>query len=651
MKIALKVIILLFLTGYQSLTFAQDEIIMTINDESVTLEDFENIFQKNNRDTVITQESLDEYIDLFVNFKLKVAEAKSLGMDTVSDFIRELAGYRAQLARPYLTDSDLLDDLVKQAYDRKTTEVRASHILVKCDETATPTDTLRAYNKCMMLRDRVMAGESFESVAMSKGGSEDPSVKTNKGDLGFFTVFQMVYPFENAAYNTQVGEVSMPTRTRYGYHLIKVTDMRDALGEMHAAHIMIRSTEKDSLDDKAKAEQTIRDIHKQLEQGADFANLAGKYSQDGTTAKRGGELPWFGTGKMVEEFEVAAFALKENGQFSQPFMTEFGWHVVKRLDYKPVASFDDSKKEIRNRVSRDARAEVTRDSFIEKLKVEYGFKVNEKCYKKIFTDQLSDSIHVGKHYVSKQKLLQKELVKMDGQSYKAQLFLDYIEGYKGKGRNKTNEELLQELRETYLEKLLLDYEDSKLEEKHDAFRLLMNEYRDGILLFELTDQKVWSKAVKDSVGLEEYYQNNKENFMWEERLEATIYSCKDEATANKVREMLASGSDQKAVEEAINAETQLNVRVDSDTYMREDREYFAEMKWAEGISKNIPHNGQIDVVVTTKVLAPAPKKLDEARGLVTAEYQNHLEKLWIEELRAKYSYNVNQDVLYSLITK
>ena len=647
---------LLFLTIF-SLTqiglLAQNskDIILSIDNEDVTLEDFENIFRKNNRDTVVTKESLDEYIELFINFKLKVAEAKSLGMDTISDFIKELDGYRAQLARPYLTDSDLLDDLVVEAYNRKTEEVRASHILIKCDANASPLDTLRAYNRTVLLRDRILAGEDFAAVAKSKDGSEDPSAKQNGGDLGFFTVFQMVYPFESAAYNTQIGEISMPVRTRYGFHIITVTDKRSALGELHASHIMIRSSKKDSTDDKLKAEQTIRDIYDQLSKGADFAELAAKFSQDASTAKRGGELPWFGTGKMVEEFENIAFSLAEDGAISEPFTTDYGWHVVKRLEYRPVASLGDSKKELKSRVSRDSRSELTRDSFIEKLKIEYGLTVNEKCYNKIFVDQLSDSIQVGQHFVKKPKLLSKVLLSMDGQTYPAKHFLTHIEKYRGKGkeRDKSNEEILQQLRESYLEKTLLKYEDSRLEDKHNAFRLLMNEYRDGILLFELTDEKVWSKAVKDTVGLEIYYTENADKFMWEERIDAILYSCIDESVATEARSMLDNGKSQKEIEEKINAESQLNVRVESDVYLREDKEFFTAMVWKLGITDDVSHNGQIIIAQISKVLAPEPKQLAEARGLVTAEYQNYLEAVWIEELRAKYAFEVKNDVLYSLI--
>jgi len=334
---------------------AQDKnaTVLTVDGEATSLEEFENIFRKNNRDSAISQQSLDEYMELFINFKLKVKEAREAGLDTVKKFITELDGYRNQLARPYLTDTDKLNDLMREAYQNQTQEVRAMHILIKTDANATPADTLRAYNKTMAIRERLMKGEDFASLA--KAVSEDPSAKDNGGDLGYFTAFQMVYPFEKAAYDTKVGEVSMPVRTRYGYHLIKVVDKRSARGEIHVAHIVVKP--KSETDGEANAQTKINEIYqKSLSGESTFEDLASKFSDDPTSAKKGGELAWFGTGKMVIEFEDAAYSLKNNGDVSQPFKTSFGWHIVKRLDYKPLPSFESMEKELKNKVSKDKRA-------------------------------------------------------------------------------------------------------------------------------------------------------------------------------------------------------------------------------------------------------------------------------------------------------
>jgi peptidyl-prolyl cis-trans isomerase SurA len=498
----------LFLILITERSIAQDKSapVLTVDGEVTTLEEFENIFRKNNRDSSITKQSLDEYMELFVNFKLKVKEARELGLDTVTKFKNELEGYRTQLARPYLTDTDKLNDLVQEAYRNLSQEVHAKHILVKCEPTATPADTLKAYSRILAIRERVLAGEDFSAVAKSNGGSDDPSVKDNGGDLGYFTAFQMVYPFEQAAYSTPVGQISMPVRTRYGYHILSILDKRQARGEIHVAHIMVKP--KAEANGEMNAETKIQEIHQKLRTGeSTFEDLASKYSDDASSAKKGGELAWFGTGKMVLEFEDAAFNLKKDGDISEPFKTDFGWHIVKRLEYRPLAPFADQEKEIKNKVSKDSRAEQTRKSFVEKLKKEYNYTINQKELSKILAKADTNAFE-GKIYVKK-KSLKKPFYTMNGEKVTVG---DFNEFMRTKGRTRptvTPKEHVQNMAMKFGEEKLLALEDSRLEQKHTAFRLLMKEYREGILLFELTDQKVWSKAVKDSVGLANFYEMNK----------------------------------------------------------------------------------------------------------------------------------------------
>ena len=314
-------------------------------------------------------------MELFIRFKLKVQAAEALGMDTVATFQRELAGYRSQLARPYMTNNDLLQDLVLQAWERKQEEVHARHILVSCGSEASASDTLKAWKRANALRTRITNGEDFDAVARSKGGSDDPSVKDNGGDLGWFTAFQMLYPFEEAAFTTEIGGISNLVRTRYGYHVIEVTGRREARGEIRAAHIMIRLKKGSDADASTKSEAKIGQIYDLLQKGIPWDELALKMSEDASSASKGGELPWFGTGKMIEAFEDAAFGLTEDGQISEPVETSYGWHIIKRLEYRAPASFEASKREIEKKVSRDSRSELTRASFIENLKAEYAVKI------------------------------------------------------------------------------------------------------------------------------------------------------------------------------------------------------------------------------------------------------------------------------------
>lgn len=630
--------------------FAQTDkdVILTVEDEKVIREDFESIFKKNNRDSVITKESLDEYIELFINFKLKVREAVEMGLDTSQSFKRELKGYRKQLSRPYLIDQELLDALMMEAYERKKKEIRASHILINCDPNASPADTMVAYERIVNLRNRIVAGENFSDVATSKGGSQDPSVRDNKGDLGYFSAFQMVYPFEEAAFNTAVGEISDPVRTRYGYHILQVTDERPARGEIRTAHIMIRyGADKSTL--KVDALSKANEIHELLMNGADFSEMAAKYSEDNSTAKRGGELPWFGTGKMVEAFENTAFALEKDGDISQPFETSYGFHIVKRLEYRPIPTYKELKSEIKNKVSKDARAEMTKKSFLNKLEKEYDLQVDGKCMKPLYKAAKADSAFFGKGLGPiKSKVVGKTLVSFADQTRTVADFVKHLENTQVKNKQLSSEEIVDMQLERYIEDELMTYEDEHLEEKHRDFRLLMDEYHDGILLFELTDQKVWSKAVKDTLGLEAYYEANKQKFMWEDRVNAVIFAAKDKSVANKVKKLIAKGKSVDQIKREVNKDTKLNLSIESGIFEKGEEEILDQVEWKVGVSKMIEKDGQQVLVLINELLPAAPKALDEARGLVTAEYQNHLEEQWIESLRSKYKYEVNEAVLHSI---
>jgi peptidyl-prolyl cis-trans isomerase SurA len=624
---------------------AQDKnaAVLVVDGEPTSLEEFENIFRKNNRDSAITAQSLDEYMELFINFKLKVKEAREAGLDTVKKFKTELDGYRAQLARPYLTDADKLNDLVKEAYDNYKQEVHAAHILVKVDPNASPADTAKAYAKIMAIRERITKGEEF--TALAKATSEDPSAKENAGDLGYFTAFQMVYPFEKAAYQTKVGEVSMPIRTRYGYHLIYVYDKRPARGEMHVAHIVVKPKSEEN--SEANADAKIQEIYQKLLSGeSTFEELASKYSDDPTSAKKGGELPWFGTGKMVLEFEDAAFGLTSNGDFSKPFKTAFGWHIIKRLDYKQLASFESMEKEIKNKVSKDSRAEQTKKSFIEKLKKEYAYTIDEVEMTKI-VEKADSNAYEGKIYVGK-KSMEKPLIKMNSLTITVS---DFNEHMRAKGRSKptmTPADYVRASANKLGEDKLLQLEDAKLEEKYTPFRLLMKEYREGILLFEMTDQMVWSRAVKDTAGLAAFYETNKQKFMWPERAQVVMYTCSSADIAKKVRKMLKDNKDKSAIAGELNKESQLNLQVQEGLYAKEDNALLAKAPWQVGLSSDIADNDQIVIIQFKEIIAPSVKKLDEARGMITSEFQTFLEQEWISSMRKEHQFTVNKDVLHSI---
>lgn len=632
-------------------SFAQvDPVIMTVNGKSISKGEFEAIFKKNNKEEKITQASLDEYMNLFVNFKLKVTDAEVLGLDTVQKFKDELNGYRKQLSRPYLVDNELTEELVKEAYERLKWEVRASHILVKCDWEAEPKDSLRAYKRAMDLRNRIIKGAEFEKVAMMKDGSEDPSVQKNKGDIGWFTAFQMVYRFECAAYTMNLNEVSMPIRTRYGYHIIKLTGKRQARGTIRVAHILVSAKSEEPAETIDKARKKAEELLGRLRKGEDFAVLASQFSDDNTTSKKGGELPEFGTGKMVEEFEAAAFGLQKDGDISEIVQTAYGFHILKRLELKGLQPYDAVKAKLKQQVQRDTRSHLPKKSFIDKLKKKYNFKEFPSTLTPYYT-VIDTNVFYGSWDHKKASGLNATMFSFAGENFTQTGFTEYI--FKSQRRVQTEviSAFVNAAYQRWVNDVITNYEDARLEENYPEFKLLMKEYRDGILLFELTDQKVWSKAVKDTAGLKLYYEQNIQKYMWPKRYDVDVFYCANPAIAKQLRKDLkANKLDQKALLEKYNKESQLNLKVVSGKLTPDDNDIIKKYTpTAAGINKkDFVENDQYVILRTNKILEPMPKTIAEAKGIITSDYQNALEKEWLDDLKKKYPVTINKEVLYSI---
>lgn len=641
-------IVFLFL-GIQSYAQNQDDpVLLTIDNDPVTKSEFEAIFRKNNRDSIITRADLDEYVELFINFKLKVKAAEEMGMDTIPQFTRELKGYRDQLAKPYLADKSMTDSLIKQAYDRLQHEIRASHILITLPADPGPEDTLKAYKRINELKKELLKDPSkFEKVARTS--SEDPSAAKNNGDLGYFTALQMVYPFENIVYETPVGEIGGPIRTQYGYHIVKITDKRDARGQVRVAHIMIRSEEADPEDVKVRMKQRADDLYERLIAGEDYSTLAKKFSDDRSSSARGGELPAFGPGKMVSEFEEAAFALDSVSEISKPVKSPYGWHIIKLLEIIPLRSYDDMSKELEAKITKDGRSNVSRESFINQRKKEYNFQEDKRQLKLFYTD-IDTSYFTGR-WVPSPKLAQsnKVLFTLAGNDFTQADFTEFLQ-QRMRPRRQTEEvkTMVDDSYERWVEIEVMNYEDSQLENKYPDFKVLINEYRDGILLFDLTDQKVWSKAVKDSAGLAEFYLSNKNDFMWKERASYDVYTVENEKEGKAVIKMLKKGKNQDEIREKLKSSSALEIKIESGLKEREDVPVLQKVKWEKGISDVVNDNGQMKVVYIKEIRSAEPKEFDEARGIITAAYQNSLEEAWVEELRAKHDISMNKEVLYSI---
>ncbi len=626
-----------------------DPELLNIAGKPITKSEFMTVYMKNNTKAQATDpKSVEDYMELFINFKLKVKAAEDLGMDTISTFKNELEGYRKQLAQPYLVDNEVTDQLLKEAYERMKTDIHASHILIKCESNALPKDSLAAYNKAIDARKRLLKGEPFAKVA--KAISDDPSAKENGGDLGFFSSLQMVYPFESAAYNTEQGKISMPVRTRFGYHVIQVLEKRKNPGTMVAAHIMVKCAQGASSEDSLKSRKKIDEIMGKLKAGEKFAELARQFSDDKGSAKRGGELPAFGTGRMVPEFEKAAFALPADSAVSEIIKTQYGWHIIKRISRKELASYDEMKAEIKSKVTKDSRSQKSKDSKLAAIKKDYGFKETLPARDEI-TALVDTTFFEGKWQSEKARALKKNLFSIGEKNYTQSDFVKFLETRQTKRPKIDITQLVRDQYSIFLNESLLSYEESKLASKYPDYKALLQEYRDGILLFDLTDKNVWSKAVKDTVGLKAFYEANKNKYMWDSRVQASIYKCSDEKVAADVRKKLSDKKKSLTDEELrkeINKDSQLALEIESGKFLKGENEWVDKNGWKPGIGSNLQKEKQIIIVKVDKVINPEPKSLQEAKGAITADYQSQLEKDWISELRTRYPVVVNRELLKSI---
>ncbi len=504
-----------------------DKVLIRIDDREITKTEFLEIYRKNNLESSVADpRDVDEYLEMYVDFRLKVKAAKAQGLDTVSSFVDELQGYRDQLAKNYLVDQEVTEKLIKEAWERSQYDVRASHILITLPEHAAPEDTMAVYEQITELRERILAGEAFGDLA--RAYSDDPSAddqpaagnrpprRGNEGDLGYFTVFDMVYPFETAACNTEPGDVSMPFRTSFGYHIVKVTDRIPAIGQARVAHIMLMTPEGISREELEEKEQLIYELHEKLtEEKAEFEDLASEYSDDRQSAQRGGEMPPFTSNRMVPEFIEVIAEMHEEGEISNPVKSDFGWHVIQLLGKEPPPGFEEAYAGLQNRIQRDQRSQLSQEVVIKRLKEEYRFDKNEEALRALY-EVVDESIFQGAWDPETADDMDDVIFSFADKTYTQEDFVQYLDEHQRRRNPSSVPGLLHKYFDQMVEQEILAYEDQNLENKYPDFRNVMQEYYDGILLFEITNQKVWSKATDDTSGLESFFHAHQEQYDAEE---------------------------------------------------------------------------------------------------------------------------------------
>jgi peptidyl-prolyl cis-trans isomerase SurA len=646
-KISIVFLSVLF-TNLVSAQELNNKVLFTVEQDTVTAEEYIAVYNKNrNLGEDIDPKTAREYLDLYQNFKLKVHEAKALGMDTTKSFKREYYSYRNQLAKPYLSDRDVTEELIKEAYDRMKYDVRASHIMLSAPDDAEDMDKEKALAKIKTLKKRIENGEKFEDVAKEYSADSYSAVKG--GDLGYFTVFGMVYPFESAAYNLELGEISEPIKTRFGYHIVKKTDQRPARGTIVTAHIMLVDNDKSTEEQKAAAKRKIFEIYEQLKGGEAFEDLVKRYSEDKSTVQRGGNLQPFGINKMFPQFEEAAFALKNVGDYTEPVKTPIGWHIIKLVEGHKLDAFDQKKREIKNRVERDQRSQQSKQSIVKRLKKEYSFKENPKN-KRLAFKEVDDSYLQMNYSDSKAKFKDKDLFAFANQKFVVGDFLTYLVNTQSKGQKGGS--LRKELEKAYdafTQAKLIAYEKTQLESKYPEFKMLSREYYEGILLFDLTEKRVWKKSVTDSVGLERYYEANKNKFLWDTRYRAILVDAASSKLAKKARKMLKKGKSIEEIEAKLNKDSELNVKLESGLFETKEKDLLKENDLEVGLSDIVEKNERFYLAQVNEIMQPSPKTLEEARGLIISEFQNYLEQEWINDLKTQYKINLNKEVLEEVI--
>ncbi len=611
----------------------KQQVLFSVNKVPTTTDEFIYLYKKNhqNKPDDFTESKVNEYLNLFTNFKLKVTEARALGMDTTAKFSKEYKTYREDLKKPYRAEPNALDRLTKEAYDHLTQEVKASHILVNLKPDAFPPDTLAAYNKIADIKKRILAGEDFEKLAREL--SEDPSAKYNGGDLGYFTAMQMVYPFEEAAYKTNKGEISNIVRTRFGYHLIKVIDKEQARGEVEVSHILLRTGTADD----AKIKNKAFDIFDQLKVGRAWDELCKESSQDANTKDAGGRLRAFGVGALtsVPEFEAAAFALQKPGDISDPFQSSVGWHLV-RLEKKiPLPPYSEMEASLKKKVARDERLQISQQTMATKRRKDFGFAEVEENKKAIFSFADSSLTKGRWKYTGSSELLTKKLFIVLGKETAVADFVKYMNA------NQTTSgmmpaEYMGQLYNYFVDETISTAEEEKLKAEKPEFKNLLTEYREGILFFEIMEKEIWNKASEDTLGQRKYYESHLDKYKAGDRVEARIFSTPDKNIVEEFKKKVAAGDTLKEADIKKFKSVQ-----PFRNYEKGESKIIDKASWAAGM-----HAVELDknfyLVEVARLVAPGTKSFEEARAGIISDYQSELEKNWLEALRKKYPVEVNK---------
>jgi peptidyl-prolyl cis-trans isomerase SurA len=627
---------------------SDDPVIMKINGKDIKKSEFEYFYNKNNSETAIDKISFDEYVTLFKNFKLRVAEAEAQGLDTIAAFHKELGEYRAQLAKSYLTVPDVDDTLLRQRYERGKNLLEISNLLIlfpEAKKTQTPSifpaDTLEAYKKAIRIRNRYLKGEKFEALVMENSDDEQNKQGDRPGYIGWVSGFRLPVNLEQGIFSTPAGQISQPIRTNYGYHLINALSQKTDPGEVHAAHILLSIPTNADTTAMAGILNKIDTIYTKLNEKIAFEDLAKEYSDDATTAVKGGDLSWFTYGMMVPEFNDAVFALQTTGEISKPVRTRFGFHIIKLLEKRPIASFEDKKAELQSIFERSGYSHELDRSFVEKLKKDKGFSFNENAFKPLLLE--SQTVYpTDSAFAKKFEENNDILFTADNQTFTVSDFIRYIQQNK-RSLHTLSTEVIQVLLKDYEYSLLWAAEDKSLDQKYPEFRNLMQEYHEGTLLFEVSNNEVWAKSSADTLGLTRFFETNKAKYTWDEpHYKGYTVLLKDAKAKKKMQKAIAKLEPDSAARYLLNNYKE-GIKIEKGLFVKGENQFVDQLVFKSN-KASLPE-GFAGFFVIGKLLPDLPETYTDVRGLVITDYQDYLEKEWLEKLKEKYPVVIYQEVL------
>lgn len=622
--------------------------LISYGNNNISKAEFLRAYYKNKPSVDNKEKALRDYVTLFTNFKLKVEAARELRIDTLQQIKYDVENFRNQIIENYLSDAAGMNHLEEEAFSRSQKDIHVMHFFAPITTNETPADTMKAFMAIGEVYKKLRAGvNNYSEIA-----AQAAPVKQN--DIGFITVFSVPYEYENIIYKTRVGEVSQPFRAKNGWHIFKVIETRPASGRWKVAQILFSFPPDADAATKAEVKRTADSVYTLLQKGMPFGEAARTFSNDKLTYLTDGEMPEFGSGKYTADFENEIFKLKNNGEFSQPFETSFGYHIVKRLGFSPIPT--DAKDEafrldLKQKILQDSRINAERDKFATQVVSKTGFKRNLAVSEKDLF-RFADSLMKNPSEAQTKNLpiSNKTIATFSHAVVKGSDWLKFVRDYKAnyeQYKGESNQVLWQK----FITISAMDYYKKNLESFNEEFKFQMEEFKEGNMLFEIMERNVWNKAISDSAGLLKYYNANKEKYRWAESADILVFNCSNRKVAEDALTQLKNGKAWKEIASESNAA----VQADSGRY---------ELSQISGNNTiGTPKNNTYSPVtvnadstaVFIKYLNTYPaneqRNFNDAKGLVINDYQNVLEQEWIEKLRTKYPVKVNETVFKKILSE